>query len=468
MSAPAPAKTYDLRFVNPLLQRRQLLELGEANIAWDIGFSKKHSVEIVRWMNANFGALPWTALRVGKYSAVEWDYTCADYEPLAVYPTWDFGAFDLRELQDYIENPWGRRTGLDPDLGWWEKPVWNQPHRVVIRNLKAPVLPDEMQRQRHRKKLLKLREIQQLYPEVEFFLHNVSVFDVMFGLDFTASSLNLTAFAQHGIIALPNGKLIGHAEAEENAALIRACGFAPDEAFDYVTHFNILSARYAAHHWNDPTMLCRTKRRGNNKRIIDTHSPTALASQPVAVTAGRFPKDLIKESDQITCDACTLWRFCNKYKKGSVCTVTSEGKKLAEMAQSKDAGVIVDMLASITAKQAERVDRALQNEQFSSEQELDPQIDKMLNNLFKNGVQLAKLRDPSLGRPLVQVNTINAGASGSAAIVAGTDPRTMVAAVVESLEAKGIARADITPEMMEEALGSTMKEIEGTVVEEGE
>ena len=127
----------------------------------------------------------------------------------------------------------------------------------------------------------------------------------------------------------------------------------------------------------------------------------------------------------------------------------SETRKLADLALSRNADDVVTMLQSVVSKQAERVETRIEDEKFA-DKGFDPDIDKMLNNLFRNGTTLAKLLNPALGRPLVQIN----GNITPSAQVAQADPRALASTVIAELEASGVKREDMTQEMIEEYMRS--------------
>lgn len=177
-----------------------------------------------------------------------------------------------------------------------------------------------------------------------------------------------------------------------------------------------------------------------------------------------FKIDSIKETDKIVCDSCALWRKCPVYRPEAVCGLTSsDSKRLADMALSRNAEDVVEMLASIVSKQAERAEKKLEDEKFL-ESGYDKDVDKMLNNVFKNGVQLAKLRDPSLGRPLVQ---INANVNPQAKAIESADPRALAMNVIQEIESTGVKREDITEEMIQQYMQNNYapKQLEGDVVD---
>jgi hypothetical protein len=97
---------------------------------------------------------------------------------------------------------------------------------------------------------------------------------------------------------------------------------------------------------------------------------------------------------------------------------------------------------------------------------LDPEVTKIMNQLFTNGVKLAKLVNPNLTKPLVQIN------NGRAAAVGAADPKQLAVEVIRALEAQGIARENITTEMFQAMMmkmvtdGAEPAAIQGQVIED--
>lgn len=144
----------------------------------------------------------------------------------------------------------------------------------------------------------------------------------------------------------------------------------------------------------------------------------------------------------------------------------TEGKRLSELALSRNADDVVSMLGSIVSKQAERVEKKIEDEKFT-ESGYDKDVDKMLNNLFKNGTALAKLLDPTLGRPLVQINAQLTPQQQQAQKIAAADPRALAMSVIQEIEATGVKREDITEQMIEDYIKSNhaQPQLEGEVVD---
>jgi hypothetical protein len=147
----------------------------------------------------------------------------------------------------------------------------------------------------------------------------------------------------------------------------------------------------------------------------------------------------------------------------------AEPVKLSRMFNTRDADTILDGLRTLLAANANRLERGMQYETVDGE--VDPEVTKMVGQVFDQGVKLAKLLEPTRfsGGASVQVNV---GTSGAASLSAG-GPRQLVAQVVRELEQRGVPRNEITPAMVQatlEAMVATpeqkQKAIEGTVISE--
>lgn len=121
--------------------------------------------------------------------------------------------------------------------------------------------------------------------------------------------------------------------------------------------------------------------------------------------------------------------------------------------------MIIDGLGALMEVQTGRLQQGLHYEEI--EGELDPEVTKIIGQLFANGVKLAKLVDPSLAAgPRVQVNV---GPGGAAAVSAGT-PQQLVAGIVRALEEKGVPRDKITPKMIEQVLNPDDRTVEAAAI----
>lgn len=118
--------------------------------------------------------------------------------------------------------------------------------------------------------------------------------------------------------------------------------------------------------------------------------------------------------------------------------------------KTRDVGTVLEGLGEMMAVGADRLQRGLEVEQELAE--IDPEVTKIYDSLFDKGVKLAKLLDPSLARPNVGVVVNNQG--GQTGILnTGPTPKVLVANIVRELEAQGIPREHITPEIVSRVLG---------------
>lgn len=435
-------RRYDLWWEDPGLYHEHLKELGESQVYFSVSYLKKFHIDPLLFMRQNFHGLPWKCYVVGMFSGYGFDYTCDKDEYTGVWPTWRADHYNLKELQDYIENPWADQKSLIPEVAKFN-PVPGQQHRVFVRDLKTG--QTEMERERRRR----MTKVQKLYPEVELFVRPFTFnMALLFGAGFSAGCLNphriLTQ--RKGAVYLPNGLRISRTDIPKFEGYFEYFGFDTKDIQndrDATMLYMITSLRYAAHHWDDPTGIF--PRKSSKYRLPDFNNPDMYAPMPSYEVINNFKGKKAKSTDKILCNSCSLWRKCPAYRPEEVCGLpNTESRKLADLALSRNADDVVEMLASIVSKQAERAEKRISEEHFAADGH-DKEIDKMLNNVFKNGVQLAKLRDPTLGRaPLVQIN--NHGQAIQQ--VANSDPRALGATVIRELEDSGVRREDITEQMI--------------------
>ena len=455
-------RRYDLWWEDPFKYSEHLKQAGESQVTFSFHKLHRYRINPYHFMRQNFYGLPWRCYVIHKEVAVLIDHTCKDRQTLGSWPVWDYEKYDLKELQDYMSEPWHSRK-LDDLAEWWDKPHPGQQHRVFVYN--AMVGRTEFDKKRR----IRLSKIQRLFPEVELFIKpkHFSI-PLLFGCGFSAGCLDpyQMRWARKGAVYLPNGALVKLVQTEDFKDEIEYFGYTTDEVRydqDIGLMFQLASARYAAHHWDDPTGPFYGK--SASSRNPDFNNPDMYAHMP-SYSVIQFSREKIKETDKILCGSCSLWRLCPAYREGEVCGVNnSEGSRLAKLALSRNADDVVEMLASVVSKQAERVEKKIDDEKFT-DSGFDKDIDKMLNNLFKNGATLAKLRDPNLGRPLVQINA-NLPAQQKAEAIKQADPRALAMGVIEEIEETGIKREDITEEMIEKHIQSkyATKQIDGEVVD---
>ncbi|ANA85780.1 hypothetical protein PBI_WOES_6 [Gordonia phage Woes] len=437
-------RRYDLWWQNPFKYADHLKECGESQVVFDFSLLHKYKIDAREFMRQYFRGFPWRCYVVHSHVATLIDYTCGPEESLGSWPVWNFQDYDLQELKDLVEVPWKERTPTE-HADWYDMPSPNQPHRVFVKDILRG--SDRFVSKRRQR----LTKIQRLYPECELFLKPKSFsMGLIFGCGFSAACIDPYEWRwfQRGKIVLPSGRHVHLEDVPQYKWEIEYFGFDPHEVRydqDVGLLYCITAIRYAAHHWDDPTGPFYAKK-GVFARP-DFHNPDMYAPMP-SYERVKIPLDKVKDTDKVLCDSCSLWRLCPSYRSGEVCGLpSSETSRLAKLALSRNADDVVEMLASVVSKQAERVERKIDDEQFL-DSGFDKDIDKMLNNLFKNGATLAKLRNPNLGRPLVQ---INAGPQAEQAkAIEQADPRALAMAVIQELEESGVSRDDITEEMIEE------------------
>ena len=145
----------------------------------------------------------------------------------------------------------------------------------------------------------------------------------------------------------------------------------------------------------------------------------------------------------ILCNHCSVAFKCPLFRDGQVCTVPdSDGSKLIKHFGSKDPETVIDGLLKVAEIQADRLERGLKSEESSGE--LDPEVTKIADGLFKKGIDIAKLRAPKA--PLVAIQN---NVAQPAQIQPVQDKHQIVAGAVKALEAAGIAREDQTEEQLE-------------------
>lgn len=454
-------RRYDLWWLDPFKYTQHLKDSGENQVVFTFSKLTKYRIDAREFMRQHFHGLPWKCYVFHNQVVCLIDHTCGPQEIRGSWPVWDAETYDLEELKDYIETPWlGRPLAAKAD--WWDVPQPGQPHRVFVMNLRAGT--DEFTIKRRQR----LTKIQRLYPEVELFIKPYSFnLALLMGCGFAAGCLDpyLMRWLRRGQVYLPNGMRIDLERCEEFENEIAYLGFDWEDVQydqDIGLLFTIAAIRYAAHHWDDETGPFYARHHKYGKP--DYHNPDMYAEMPSYERMPSFKLDSIKETDKIVCDSCALWRKCPVYRPEAVCGLTSsDSKRLADMALSRNADDVVEMLASIVSKQAERAEKKLDDEKFL-ESGYDKDVDKMLNNVFKNGVQLAKLRDPTLGRPLVQ---INANVQQPAKAIESADPRALAMGVIQEIESTGVKREDITEEMIQQYMQNhyAPKQLEGEVVD---
>lgn len=422
-------------FRNPHTYVRELVEVGEPyRVVWDRGIVIKKHIDPNKHAELYFGKnSDWRVLLIGRQGTAELDADHTLSNPKAVYPTWEHGE-DIELLEEMMAHPAGEdMSACTADVPVDQRPVPNQEHRVVIANLPNAALAA------NRSFFRELKELQEDYPECILHVHGSYSYRIMFGMGYGSADVEPRSYAANGRVTIPAGKVIPYARTVGCAQWVHLLGMqVPDlKVPRNRCIYNIKSAIWAGEHFTEDIKF---KTKGSSP--VDPDAPTTVIP---TTSATRSKSSLAPaEGDKVTCDTCSLATSCKYYRVGAVCSVPgTESSVLAKYFQSRDSGRIIDALGTVLSAQAKRLEKGMEDEDEFGE--LNPEVTKIMNQLFNNGVKLAKLVDPTLNKPLVQVN----GGLGS---VGTANPKQMMAAVVRAIEETGVRREDITPEMVQNML----------------
>lgn len=421
-------------FRNPYNYVRELVECDAPLVAWDRGLLVKRQIDPYKFMQLYYGKnAPFRILMIGEQGTAELQPGRDIDNPVAVYPTWK-GDESLELLEEMMAHP----AGEDPqcynaDVPVDEKPVEGQEHRVVVTELPgAHTGPG-------RALIKKLKELQEDYPDCILHIHNSYSFRVMFGMGFRSADFNPRDNAAKGKVTIPAGKEMIAEKTIGCPQWVSLLGF---RVVDLKvprnrTMYNIKSAQWAGEHFME-----NIKFKATGDAPV---SPSQKEHLPATTTSHMSHHVTAVAGDKQLCNTCSLQNNCKYFRQGSVCSVPgSEPAGLARMFKTRDSQTIIDGLGSLLAAQAHRLERGMRDEDEFGE--LDPEVTKMANQVFGNGVKLAKLIDPSLTKPGVQINV------GGATQVSAATPNQVMGSIVRELESRGIPREKITPDMVQNLL----------------
>lgn len=435
-------------FRNPHNYVRELAEVGAVQVAWDRGMLVKKRIDPYNHAKLYFSNSPdWRVLMVGTQGTAELRRDHGIDQPYAVYPTWSAAEEGLELLEEMMEYPLGEDAEAcnDPNVAPDERPVSGQEHRVVVVDIpNANSGPG-------RSLIRKLKELQEDYPNCILHVHGLYGWRVSFGMGFGATDVDPRTNAGKGKVQLPSGKEVF---AERTIGLQQWVTLLGMTTADLMREprnrciYNIKSAMWAGEHYMENIAF----KTGGSPVQVD---PDSKSHVPATSSFGHLSKPglPVQPNDKIQCDTCSLQNSCKYYRQGSVCSVPgSEPASLANQFKTRDADLIIDGLGTLLGFQARRLEKGAKEEEEYGE--LDPEVTKIANSLFSNGVKLAKLVNPNLNGPGV---TVNVGGGNAAAIQAST-PNQVLGSIVRELESRGIRRQDITPEMV----GNLLAEMNGT------
>lgn len=445
-------------FRNPDNYIRELIECGEYLVTWDRGYVVKKRIDPIQHAELYFGnAFPWRILLVGTQGTAE--YRAGSTTPVAVYPTWQYGE-DSIILEEMLSRPYGEdmEACLDQSVSPDERPVPGQEHRVIITEL-PPVNTGP-----GKAFIRYLKDLQEEYPKAIIHVHGTYSWKQALGMDFGAADIDPRTTAQKGRVHTPSGSILEYERLVAKPQWALALGFKPADLAIPRNRcmYNIKSAVWAGAHF---TELYKFKIKPDGK--IDYNSSDSEFVPAETKTPFMISSSKGVDGDKMLCDTCSLQDKCKYFRSGSVCTVPgAEPVKLSRMFKTRDADTIIDGLGTLLAANTNRLERGLQFEDVDGD--LNPEVSKMMGQVFDQGVKLAKLLEPQRFSPGSKVQ-VNVGTGGATA-VSGANPRQLVASVMRELEQQGIPRDKITPEMVQGVLEGTInpeahqKAIAGTVV----
>lgn len=425
-------------FRNPYNYIRELVEVGHLNIAWDRGILVKRGIEPIKFAMTFCSGMDYRILTIGNQGSAEYRPGTDWTHPVAVYPTWSYGE-DSIILEEMMEHPLGEDEEAcnDDTVRDDERPVLGQPHRVIITDM------PNAQSGTGRNFLRYLKILQEDHPECIIHVHGLYGWKTAFGLGFGAADVQPRDAAQKGRVHLPAGQVEKFERVVQKPQWAAALGFKPADLENPKQRciFNIKSAIWAGEHYTE-LFKFKTQHGGS----VDYQSSDADFTPEETAVAVRGKA---QPGDKQVCDMCSLADKCKYYRSGAVCTVPgAEPVKLAQLFRTRDADQIINGLSMIVGAGAERLERTMQIEEDLGD--FDPEVSKMMGQVFDQGVKLAKLLEPQRFSPGSKVQ-VNVG-QGGAASISTANPRELVKNIFRELEAQGIPRENITEDMIKGAM----------------
>jgi hypothetical protein len=425
-------------FRNPIRWMPSLVDAGATKVAWHRGLLIKRSIEPVAHARLHFPAgVDWRVLSVGQQGVQEWTPDSVDMnDPVACYPIWQYGE-PITQLEDLCrknaaEDP---ATHSDPNVEPRYRMRPGQEHRVVIGSY------PHLQHGIGQRFLALIGELQADYPDC--ILHLFSATTVMFlGTGLRSGDFDPWTLAAKGSLSLPNGRVLFRADFAKGRQWMNLLGYS-DGDFQTIRkrlEFNIKAAEFGALHWHEHVNF---RSMVPPASLADLDRPLSEISIPER-TAHAVYSGSPKPGDKISCQHCSLSHSCKLYREGSVCTLSSsETSGLVAHFKTRDSNRIIEGLGKVLAVQAQRAEAALEVEQGG--EDLNPELTRVLTQVFEGGVKLAKLVNPALAaagatRVAVQINNGHQ--------ITAASPAALMAGLVRELEERGVDRGDITPEMV--------------------
>jgi hypothetical protein len=447
-------------FRNPHNYIKELVETRQGNVTWDRGLVHKRNIDTVAHAGLYFGqSIPFRILLIGPQGTAELGRGRNIDNPIAVYPTWSYGE-PQSLLEEIVQMPVGEDRDIcdddtiEPDM----RPVFGQEHRVVITDIPNANQMGGKAFYRY------LKELQENHPHLIIHLHGSYSYNMMFGMGYKSADYDPRTTASKGNIQLPSGQVVKYEQANNKPKWFTVTGFLPVDMTipSKRCQYNIKSAVWAGENFGKIHNFTVQKTK------VDTESSAGEYKPPV-VKKQYGPSAKRAATDMITCNTCSLANKCKYERADSICTVPgADMSDLSKFFRTRDSGQIMDGLSELMAMNANRLVAGAAAEEDMGE--LDPEVTKIMGQIFDQGVKLAKLADPSLRGAKVAVNVLQQG--GGTTQISASNPKELLAGAIREIERQGIKREDITSKMIEGMLSGMTnpdqrdRAIEGTIIAE--
>lgn len=266
MSVSGP-ETTQLFFHNPSQYGTYLDAMGEYSISisqrfWgDISGEAEHFSDPVKWCRKTFSSAPWQLLYMEHDVAALYDNTATSIHsaPVAAWPIFNFFVQRIDDLIYLLENPWGTsKEHLTADVPVRRRPVYRQPHRIVVAGIPAPGTPEYGS-------LSAFLRWAKTNFDVEFIVHTSHTFVDGMNMGAWGVTYNVKAPLNNGRTVTQYGTSVLFSDApsmELHADSFREVGFEPEdlavtsgETISSYTKgeqhkYAIAAARFAAYYWH--------------------------------------------------------------------------------------------------------------------------------------------------------------------------------------------------------------------------
>ena len=402
---------------NPTLYIREAAAVGHPNLLFMQAHVYKYNLNPAEMVRLNYGGKPWRILVVENSLTLKEvrEYDSEHDGLVAKWPIWEYG---------------------QPMPTLYKMAKWAEENQARVLIDRIPNLQGALSRQF----VASLGDIQAVNPNAIIHLHGLYSYRWAFGSGVGAADFDPKARAQSGGLLLPNGARPERwEEAQDYKYWIQLLGYKFEDMADAKTRckFNIEAAVWAGENFrrNIAWGIKRTYNRDEQGNVIQ------IAQNRRNAKFGWVKEP--KEGDYFSCDACQFATNCKFYRARSLCSVTgSKGDELAKQFKSRNADSIIDGLGSLLETQTERLEKALDKEEELDA--LNSNVTKLIESIFDRGTQLAKLLEPQRFSATSPAN--------KPLLPPDATPQALAAAVIHKLELEGMAREDITPQMVMRAL----------------